>query len=360
MSSKAADKLRWAGLLSLALWLISFGYFNLFGSSLQPISPLKVSFYAGCALFGAISSWAWAGLVVATGGLGRVRHVLLSVGTLLVLVLVAGTVGSLVYVRLFPIAIMVAGKPVPPSLLYALLNTWLVIGWVYLVYGGVLSAILSVSTAIDRERRLAAAHAAAQEARLSALRLQINPHFLFNTLNAVTELIAENRRAEAEKVVGRLSEFFRASLSAPAADYIPLEEEFDTAGAYLAIEETRFEGRLILDVDLPEPLRRALTPPLLLQPLVENAAKYAVAPSKRPVTVRIEAQARGEALVLTVADNGQADSQLTTRPGLGVGLRNVAARLDATYGGAASLETERTADGYTVTIEMPLRFASGA
>ena len=354
------DITRPVAILNLVVWLAAFAHFFLLGLALRTVNPLKVVFYIACVAFGLSTCWAWFVVTRASERLGLARQVALSATLLLLIVVTASVISALVYFYMFNMELAFNGKVIPMPFLYVILNNWLLLGWPYLVFGGGVSAILAAFAVLDRERRLGAAHAAAQEARLSALRLQINPHFLFNSLNAVTELIAGNRRAEAENVVTRLSEFFRASLSGPVVDLIPLEDEIDTAGAYLAIEDTRFDGRMILDIDLPDRLRRALTPPLLLQPLVENAAKYAVAPSKRPVTIHIRAEARGDVLLLTVADDGGSNVDSATRPGLGVGLSSVVARLEATYGAAGRFEAGRTPTGFTAAIEIPLRFAADA
>jgi two-component system LytT family sensor kinase len=139
------------------------------------------------------------------------------------------------------------------------------------------------------DRRAAAFAREAQEAQLRALRYQINPHFLFNTLNSLSSLILSQRTDVAERMIMNLSTFFRTTLSAdPTAD-ISLDEEIKLQRLYLDIEQVRFPERLNVEIDIPETLGSARVPILILQPIVENAIKYGVARSRRPVTLRISA-----------------------------------------------------------------------
>src|SRR5690606_1139451 len=144
----------------------------------------------------------------------------------------------------------------------------------------------------------------ATAARLAALRYQLNPHFLFNTLNAISSLVVTRRNAEAEGMLSRLSDFLRATLADVSDSVVSLDAELATLQTYLEVEALRFADRLIIEVDCPAALRDANVPGFILQPLVENAIKYAVAPAKRPVTIQIIAKRQGDALVLQVNDDG--------------------------------------------------------
>src|SRR4028118_477353 len=136
------------------------------------------------------------------------------------------------------------------------------------------------------DRRAAVLEREAQDAQLRALRYQINPHFLFNTLNSLSSLVLTQRTDTAERMIMNLSTFFRTTLSAdPTAD-VSLEEEIKLQRLYLDIEQIRFPDRLRVEVDVPEPLLAARVPVLLLQPVVENAVKYGVARSRGAVTLR--------------------------------------------------------------------------
>ncbi len=206
------------------------------------------------------------------------------------------------------------------------------------------------------DRRAGALEREAQDAQLRALRYQINPHFLFNTLNSLSSLILSNRTEVAERMLMNLSTFFRATLSAdPTAD-IPLDEEIRLQRLYLDIEQIRFPDRLNVEIEIVEALRDVRVPILILQPVVENAVKYGVARSRKPVTIRISAFEEAGRIHIKVRDDGEtaalADEGET---GTGVGLRNVCQRLRARYGSLAGCLYGADADGgYTVHMYMPI------
>ena len=223
-------------------------------------------------------------------------------------------------------------------------------------------AALYVALSTQRQLRAADRRAAglareAQEAQLRALRYQINPHFLFNTLNSLSSLILSQRTDTAERMLMNLSTFFRATLSAdPTAD-IPLEEEIKLQRLYLDIEQIRFPDRLSVEVDVPETLLAARVPVLILQPVVENAVKYGVAKSRKPVTVRISAYEEAGRLHIKVKDDGEGPppEDADGEGGTGVGLRNVCERLTARYGSRAGCLYGPDPDGgYTVQMYMPV------
>ncbi len=203
------------------------------------------------------------------------------------------------------------------------------------------------------ERRTAIFAQAAQKAELRALRYQVNPHFLFNTLNSLSSLVMTDRKAEAEAMIINLSSFFRTSLSDdPSAD-VSLAEEIALQRLYLDMEAVRFPDRLSISIDVPAALENAAVPGLILQPLVENAIKHAVARTTKAVMISITARADSGRLILTVSDDGPvlakpADSHQ------GIGLTNVRDRLAARFGAAASLTTSApAAGGFCVTLSMP-------
>ena len=183
------------------------------------------------------------------------------------------------------------------------------------------------------ERRSADLRAAAQNAELRALRYQVNPHFLFNTLNSLSSLILTGKREQSERMILNLATFFRTSLSGDPTEDVSLADEIALQRLYLDIEAVRFRDRLLIQIDLPEGLAAAQVPGLILQPLIENAVKHGVSRTVRPVTVRVSAAERENRLVLTVensavvgpCDQGRSD-------GNGVGLRNVRDRLAARFG----------------------------
>ena len=204
------------------------------------------------------------------------------------------------------------------------------------------------------DQRAGALMREAQEAQLRALRYQINPHFLFNTLNSLSSLILSQKTDVAERMLMNLSTFFRATLSAdPTAD-VSLEEEIKLQRLYLDIEQIRFPKRLAVEVDVPDALLGARVPVLLLQPVVENAVKYGVAKSRKPVTVRISAYEEAGRLHIKIKDDGEAVAA-EADAGTGVGLRNVCDRLTARYGPRAGCISGPDPDGgFTVHIFMPV------
>jgi signal transduction histidine kinase len=206
------------------------------------------------------------------------------------------------------------------------------------------------------DRRAAAFAREAQEAQLRALRYQINPHFLFNTLNSLSSLILSQRTDRAERMIMNLSTFFRTTLSAdPTAD-VSLEEEIKLQRLYLDIEQMRFPERLKVEIDIPEDLKTVRVPVLILQPIVENAIKYGVARSRRAVTLRIQAYEEAGKLHMKVKDDGDAPPPDSGDCGsTGVGLRNVCDRLIARYGvQAGCFHGGDPAGGFTVHVIMPV------
>ena len=195
----------------------------------------------------------------------------------------------------------------------------------------------------------------AHEARLRALRFQLNPHFLFNTLNAVSTLVAESRNAEASRMLSRLGDFLRATLERPESHEIPLSEEIDFARRYLEIEEIRFGDRLKVEVAMEPGLGRALVPPMILQPLVENAVRHAIQSREEGGSIVIAARRLEGSLALEVEDDGPG-LEGTREPRRGVGLSNTRTRLLELYGGRADLRLARSRrGGLAVSIRLPWR-----
>ncbi len=206
---------------------------------------------------------------------------------------------------------------------------------------------------LTRER-LAESERAAVEARLKLLQAQIEPHFLFNTLANLQALIAvDPKRAHA--MLGHLDGYLRATLATTRNDRGTLAEEFALLRGYLEILAIRMGPRLAYELDLPEGLASTTVPPMLLQPLVENAIKHGLEPKVDGGRVRVSARAEGRVLVLMVEDTGLGFGVGATG-GTGVGLPNVRERLAALYSGAASLETgENPGGGVRVTLRLPIQ-----
>jgi LytS/YehU family sensor histidine kinase len=204
------------------------------------------------------------------------------------------------------------------------------------------------------ERRAAEAERQAQAAQLRALRYQVNPHFLFNTLNSLSSLVMARRADEAEEMIVNLSTFFRTSLTIDPAEDATLAQEIEFQRLYLDVERVRFPKRLRVEIDVPETLAHARVPPLILQPLVENAVKHGVSRAAAAVTLRIAARQAGHRVVVTVEDDGPPAAPNPER-GTGVGLANVRERLAARFGQGAACEAGPLPDGgYRVTLSFPL------
>ena len=215
-------------------------------------------------------------------------------------------------------------------------------------------AVVAVEHTLSYHRQVREREVALAEARLEVLKRQLQPHFLFNTLNSISVLMFENV-ALANRMLLRLSELLRAGLTNDSPHEVSLERELAFLERYLDIERIRFGDRLTVDVDVDQTALHARVPNLILQPLVENAIKYGVAAVDRPSTVSIRAEKTGGELHLQIRDDGPGISRNAKR---GVGLSNTEARLRQLYGSEQKLELTSPADGgLLVSIVMPFRYA---
>jgi two-component system, LytTR family, sensor kinase len=225
---------------------------------------------------------------------------------------------------------------------------FLLIAWMALYL-----ALENAQQARAAERREGEYRRAAQAAELRSLRYQINPHFLFNTLNSLSALVLTGKPAEAERMIQTIATFYRRSLAGDPTGDLALAQEIKLQKLYLEIEAVRFPERLRTVFDVPEDLADVLVPGMILQPLVENSIKYAVAATTRPVTVTIAARAEAGRLVLSVADDGPGAG--IGQDGCGIGLANVRDRLHARFDGAASLDAGPAPEGgFRTVIRLPL------
>ncbi|MGH8706539.1 MAG: sensor histidine kinase [Burkholderiales bacterium] len=190
------------------------------------------------------------------------------------------------------------------------------------------------------------------EAQLKLLQAQIEPHFLFNALANLDALIATDA-PRARVMLRHLNDYLRAALAAARRDKNTLADEFALLRGYLEVQATRMGERLRFRLDLPDALADKELPPLLLQPLVENAIKHGLEPKVQGGEVSVSARANGAGVVLEVADTGVGAASPATA-GTGVGLSNLFARLAAAYDGAARVQAgANPAGGYTVTLTLP-------
>jgi len=212
----------------------------------------------------------------------------------------------------------------------------------------------------ERERSLKA-EAVAHQAQLEALRYQINPHFLFNSLNAVSTLVTERRNDEAARMLSRVSDFLRLTLTAPVRDEVALADEVDYVRQYLDIERVRFGDRLRVEIDIEADAWEAAVPAFVLQPLIENAVRHAIAPRESGGAITIEGGRSGDALRVSIVDDGPGVGDGSRSNGNGrIGLANTRDRLRQLYGDRGRLELANAPGGGTrATIELPFRRSSG-
>jgi LytS/YehU family sensor histidine kinase len=276
---------------------------------------------------------------------------------LLVVLLSFGGAAAWIELQYLLLALYHFGPPVrwvaiqPGTLLY---HGFVLLAWSLLYHG------VNAWFDLEREReRAARAEALAREARLRALRSQLEPHFLFNTLNAVSTLVVEGRGPAATRMIARLSEFLRLTLDAADAPEIPVAEELEFVRRYLEIEQARFGDRLRVTVEADPASAGALVPALLLQPLVENAVRHGVLPREEGGSVAVSVEVDGPTLRLRVADDGPGPRGGAA--GRGVGLANTEARLAELYGGRARLSLEPAPEGgFAAAVELPFRAAGAA
>jgi len=231
------------------------------------------------------------------------------------------------------------------------LPLWFGVGvLLYLLSTGLHYAGLAAEQSRAAEARAAEARTLAREAELQALRLQIHPHFLFNSLHSIAALASVDG-GRARDMCIRLSDFLRVSLGLGNRPMIPLGEEMDLARNYLALEQVRFSDRLRVEADIEAGCENCAVPALLLQPLVENAVKHGIAGLVEGGTIRLEARRDGPGVVVSVTNPFDPDAPPPER--LGVGLVQVRRRLEMRYGAEARLDAGTGEGVYRVVVRMP-------
>jgi sensor histidine kinase YesM len=231
-----------------------------------------------------------------------------------------------------------------------LLNFALLAAWAALYYG--INYFLLLEDEIKQREKL---EGQASTAQLAMLRYQLNPHFLFNTLNSISTLVLLKQTERANAMLARLSSFLRYTLANEPTAKVTLAQEVETLKLYLEIEKMRFEDRLRPHFKIESETIGARLPSLLLQPLIENAIKYAVTPSENGADIWLTAHREGQAVRIEVADNGTGEgSDLSASPSTGVGLANIRDRLTQAYGPAHGFTTRQNdKGGFSVIIEIP-------
>jgi len=231
-----------------------------------------------------------------------------------------------------------------------------------LAWASLYLALLAGAQAKASERREGEFRRAAKASELRSLRYQVNPHFLFNTLNSLSALVMTDKAERAEEMIQTISNFYRHSLADDPTSDVELAGEFALQRHYLDIEQVRFPARLRTKFDLPPALVEARIPGMILQPLIENSVKYAVAPFIAPVTITLAARVEYGRLVVSVSDDGQAHKAdddvfgigVNGKRGFGIGLANVRDRLAARFGNEASITSGPTENGYLTELRLPL------
>ena len=235
-----------------------------------------------------------------------------------------------------------------------LLDFALLAAWSALYYG--INFYILVEEQRDQLLRL---ESQASSAQLAMLRYQLNPHFLFNTLNSISTLVLLKQTERANAMLSRLSSFLRYTLVSEPEGEMTVAQEIETLKLYLDIEKMRFEERLRTSFDIDPAAAQAYIPSLLLQPLVENAIKYAVTPKEEGADIAVAARRLGNRVHITVRDSGPGlqaglnEIGGSTTSSTGVGLANTRDRLAQAYGAEHRFETDAGPEGFTVTIEIP-------
>lgn len=231
--------------------------------------------------------------------------------------------------------------------------------WVMLVWSALYFGIKNYMLAQEEKERSLKALSMAHEVKLKMLRYQLNPHFLFNTLNAISTLILDKNNDLANVMVTRLSRFLRYTLDNDPMQKVTVAEEVEALRLYLDIEKVRFDERLQLQFDIEEDASQALMPSLLLQPLVENSIKYAIAHAINGGSITVRASGQDGQLCLQVADDGPGIDTKPSKRGKseGVGLANCRERIKEIYGEQQDFELSTTdPHGLTIDIRIPLEF----
>ncbi|MDZ4777752.1 MAG: histidine kinase [Alphaproteobacteria bacterium] len=240
----------------------------------------------------------------------------------------------------------------------AFLTYLLQFSWIFAAWMGAYVALMAVIDLQAERERAVMAQAQAQAAQLAMLRYQLNPHFLFNTLNSISSLVLDKRNAEAEQMLLRLSGFLRHTIDSDSIHKSTLGREANMQREYLGIEAARFGDKLRCHCDLPEALHDCMVPSMLLQPLVENAIKYAVAPANKTAHIWLGGSAENGRLILYVEDDGPGIDPNRTRKE-GVGWSNTRDRLATLYGAAAEMRITRGSRGGGVLVELDMPLERG-
>lgn len=283
--------------------------------------------------------------------LPRISGALLTLATL--------ALATLIYAVLEAFTFSLVSKVVDPGISisrvvgYLFFTFTVLAGWSALYFG--INFYLIVEQQADQMQEL---EYQASSAQLAMLRYQLNPHFLFNTLNSISTLVLLKQTERANVMLSRLSSFLRYTLANEPTAHVTLAQEVETLKLYLEIEKMRFDERLRPHFDIDPRVAKARLPSLLLQPLVENAIKYAVTPQEEGADITVSARLVGERVLIAVSDTGPGLIEAKARPTLstGVGLANIKERLAQSFGADHRFEAQSNpGEGFSVEIEMPFQ-----
>ena len=284
----------------------------------------------------------------------QMREILTWGGSILIVILAAGAFSA---IETWSVATFIQPGTRPEGIRFLgaiLLTVSLLLAWSALYYS--INFYLLLEEQSDRLLRL---ESQASNAQLAMLRYQLNPHFLFNTLNSISTLVLLKQTDRANAMLSRLSSFLRYTLVNESTGMVTVSQEIETLKLYLEIEKMRFEDRLRPHFQVDPSCDTALLPSLLLQPLIENAIKYAVTPQEEGADISIEVKRDIDRVLINVSDTGPgADAQYRARAdeSTGVGLANIRDRLAQAYGDNQRFETQSdTTGGFRVFIELPFQ-----
>jgi LytS/YehU family sensor histidine kinase len=239
---------------------------------------------------------------------------------------------------------------------FSLISYWMWCSFVLFMWCSLYFSIKQWNQSAEEKQRLLRAETEAREARLLALRYQLNPHFLFNSLNAVSTLILDGNDTAATEMISQIGDLLRSSLDSEVAAEVTLAQEIEFTEKYLAIEQTRLGDRLKFDLTVPAETRDALVPSMLLQPLVENAVRYGVTPLVEGGWIAITSTLQPDRLRIVIGNSGRRRDGEPRKSGKGVGLGNTAERLRTLYGNHYKFLLEwPESGGCQVTVELPFR-----
>jgi len=341
-------------LITLGLWLATLAAFaSISGIYRNGTLPLWVWCYlAGVPVGGVLLSLVLQASIVRFEKLSLARRWLRMTPIVLILVLCQAMADQLYYELVRATFHM---KPTGEFGRAIALNTSIYI-WVFAIQSLIFELIAAMNRAARHARWAEEAREAARAARMEALNNELNPHMLFNTLNGLSSLVLSGRNAEAEILLERLSVYIRACLESTDTGLIPLAQEIELIEAYAAMEAVRFARTPDIRIQCPDDLADAAVPQLILQPLVENALKYAVHPSRGAAFVTVTARREVDQLRLTVQDTGGAG--LSVSAGTGRGLSIVRRRLETLFGADTAMAAGPGGGGFRVDLLMPLTIAA--